>query len=186
MTTAMKPGLYQDDLGYRWGGTSPCSRADLDLCLSRIGRNNGPALLFDFHYGRVVKLDAPDMAGAVANVWSDAEYPESAYDPPSFWVRLFERNGYSHDGIRVARPTEPVQLYRGCTEEGRFGMSWTSDREVAESFAYDSLRGRPPGTVYTATVAPGSLLAYIDAEIGRSEREYVVNPAGLTGVRPIR
>ncbi|KXO88743.1 hypothetical protein AXK56_10520 [Tsukamurella pulmonis] len=178
----MELGLYEDDLGYRWGGTSRCSRADFDLCLIWVGRNNGPALLFDFHFGGVVDLRAPDMAGIAASAWCGAEYPERTYDPPSMWVRMFKRNGYTHDGSRAPLPTEPIQLYRGCTEDGRYGMSWTTDCEIARAFAFDGLRGQPAGAVYTATVDPKHLLAYIGPEVGRGESEYVVDPAGLSDV----
>ncbi|GAS90489.1 hypothetical protein [Mycolicibacterium brisbanense] len=158
----------------------PLARTAFDRTVSRAGRNDGPALLFDLYFGRTLDLSRSDMAGVVADVWSDAEYPARAFDDPQIWTHLFVANGYSHDGEKADRPTESVVLYRGCTHEGRFGMSWTSDVEMARRFAYGGLRGRAQGQVYTAVVAPEHLLAYIGERSGRGESEYVVDPSGLS------
>jgi hypothetical protein len=171
--------LCQRDGYYRYDG-GELKRDTLDLCLSRVVRNDGPAMLFDFHFGNVVDLTRPEMAGVVASVWSGAEYPQRAFDDASIWRELFRVNGYSHDGHTAELPTEPVKLFRGCDTRGRFGMAWTSDLDQARTFAYDGLRGRAPGHVFTATVQPEHLLTYIGEEIGRREDEYVVDPDGLS------
>lgn len=158
-------------------------RVAFDLRLGRIGRNDGPALLFDLYLSRTLDLSRPDMAGVVADIWSSAEYPLRALSAAD-WVYFFQRNGYSHDGHAADRPAKPVVLYRGCARAARFGMSWTSDVEMARRFAYGGLRGREPGQVYTATVAPEHLLAYI-GDRSRGESEYVVAREGLRGRRRV-
>lgn len=71
-------------------------------------------------------------------------------------------------------------LFRGCDPAARFGMSWTSDVEMARRFAVGDMRGRAAGQVYTATVEPQYLLAYLGEVNGRSESEWVVDPDGLS------
>jgi hypothetical protein len=182
-------GLYQSAHGnYRWSGT-PMDMATFDECAASVGRNAEPKLLFDFVRGQVLKL-SPATARAVVSAWSGAEYPERALWPAE-WIRYFTRIGYTHDGQPAERPTEPVTLFRGCVPDpvvdqetgqrragGRFGMSWTTDLELARRFAYDGLRGRPEGNVYTTRLEPQHLLAYLGPS-ERDESEFVVNPVGL-------
>ncbi|UNB50137.1 hypothetical protein [Mycolicibacterium sp. YH-1] len=85
-------------------------------------------------------------------------------------VALFCRAGYCLDG-RPARPlTESVTVYRGATRGGRFGMAWTTHRDVAERFA-----GQPGGQVWATTVEPLHLLAYVN-DPRNPEHQYVVDP----------
>lgn len=173
-------GLYQDNRGcYRFGLMTKLNRPTLDRCAGAIGRNDVPALVFDMYVvDRTLKLSRRDMAGVVADAWSAAEYPQRGWDVEC-WLLLFRANGYSHDGQAARQPAEPVTLYRGCDAAARFGMSWTTDLEMARKFAYGGLRGRAVGQVYTAVVEPEHLLAYI-GKSGRDESEFVVDPRGLT------
>jgi len=152
---------------------------DLRNACSRVGRNNEPALIWDlwcedgWH---------DEIAQIVGDVWSAAEYPERALDQ-SMWLEIFGYAGFRRDGEVAPPPAESLTLYRGATAEGRFGMSWTNDLEVAEKFARAGIRGRAVGTVWTAEVEPRYLLAYVGREGTRGESEYVVDPAGLIDVR---
>lgn len=214
-------GLTEDTNGY-YRFVGDLDRTAFDRCLSRVGRTNGPALLFDLWFGGLYRCSAPfdlsqaDMAGLVASVWSDSEYPERALGSGQ-WIEFFRINGYSHDGRAAERPTKPVALYRGCYAEdialdadsrrveldadgypvdpdqeivevcnSRNGMSWSSDLAMARRFADGGLRGRRAGQIFAAVVAPEHLLAYIGEENGRGEAEYVVDPAGLVDVAAVR
>lgn len=79
-------GVYQDDDYYRFDGL--IDRRTFDKAAGRIGRNDGPALLFDLYHGGAINLYAEDMTGVVADVWSVAEYPEDAI-PRDDWIFFF-------------------------------------------------------------------------------------------------
>ena len=74
--------------------------------------------------------------------------------------RCFRSNGFSNDGRRAMPPDEPLDLYRGATEDHRFGMAWTSALDVAERFARKEDGAGLRGRVYTARVDPLCFLAY--------------------------
>jgi len=93
------------------------------------------------------------------------------------WIELFDKTGYTHDGVAAQRPTEAVTVYRGS--DLRVGMSWTSNPDTAQKFATAGWHGRPPGEVYIYHAQPDELLAYIHTEIGRGESEYVIDPTHL-------
>lgn len=167
-------GLTFDGTFYRFDGAM-----DGDTFMKALGgvhRSNGPALLFDMYHQGVI--DIADYPHVVAHVWTLAEFPSSLYDPPAMWVALFGDAGYTHDGLPADRPASPVELYRGCHHERRFGMSWTTDRDRAQWFADRNL-GAGTGHVYLHRAEPVELLAYIHDEAGRGEAEYVIDPAWL-------
>lgn len=150
------------------GGTTAAAVLDL---MARAGRNEGPAIVFDAHFSR--SLPKADLPQVLAHAWSSAEYPEQALD--GAWVAMFHAAGFTADGV-PATPPDSITLYRGATEAGRHGMSWTSDLDAARKFARGELRGRPAGSVWTATVPAVGLLAHITS---REESEWVVDPAPL-------
>ena len=136
-----------------------------------------PAQLYELVMESLV--DLKEAPGVVADAWSSTEYPERCLSTDK-WVDLFGRAGYTHDFKPDWRPTEPVTVYRGCTPEGREGMAWTSDLEVARRFARKA--GRPRGHVYTFDAPPDALLAYIWYAAGLyEENEYVISNAFLKG-----
>ncbi|WP_131813448.1 hypothetical protein [Mycobacterium kubicae] len=164
-------GLYEDDRGY-YRFDRPIDAETFSAAISTLGRNKGPALLLDLHYGRTLDLKA--YPGVVAEAWSSAEYPERALIPRNIWVHLFRTAGYTHDGKPAIPPAETLTLYRGCTSPGRRRMAWTSDFEVARRFAHHQIRGRAHGHVYAIDAPPDTLLAFIH-ETGREENEYVID-----------
>ncbi|WP_131705513.1 hypothetical protein [Mycolicibacterium obuense] len=145
--------------------------------LMHVGRNEGPALLYDLYPGAI---DIAEHSGVAAEVWSMAEFPSNLIDPDD-WVALFEEAGYTVDGVPAPRPTAPVNVYRGCHPERRFGMSWTTDIDRARWFAERDL-GHGVGEVYEVTVQPSFLLAYIHVS-SRGEAEFVVDPSALDDER---
>jgi len=142
--------------------------ADLDTMVSRVGRNHAPALMVDLWKDGLLDEDAYRLAGSV---WCGAEHPQELLDD-ALWGWLFESAGYCVDGKPARRPRKALRLFRGATEDARWGWSWTDDREVAETFAHRQLRGRPLGQVWTALVEPSRLLARVTY---RDESEYVVD-----------
>ena len=166
-------GLYRDETdSYRYDGEMTAEQ--FEKARHDLGRNEGPALLFDLWY--TGSIDLHESPGVVAAVWTMAEFPASAFDPPTMWVDLFDEAGFTRDGLPAQRPDKPVTVYRGCHHDRRFGMSWTTDLDRARWFA---ARGPKTGNVYTVDAQPQWLLAYIH-EWGRREAEYVIDPQYLS------
>ncbi|MER7309999.1 hypothetical protein, partial [Streptomyces griseoluteus] len=140
--------------------------------LGRVGRVNGPALLFDAWHR--AQIDTATLTATIGSVWSDAEYPDQCLDREA-WRELFAAAGFTVDGQPATRPAEPVELWRGTVPERRTDWSWTTDRAVAERFA-GGLRGRKPGRLYRLLAPPHALLC---ANTERDEAEYVVDTTGL-------
>ncbi len=67
----------------------------------------------------------------VPDVWSAAEYPGRALEDDE-WSALFEHAGFTVNGVRAERPTEPLVLFRAAPEEHRLGWSWTDDSRVPD------------------------------------------------------
>jgi len=167
-------GLYQDENGYY--GFDGEDAETFSAAHGHVGRNNGPALLFDLTYNGV--LDVEQHPGVVAETWTMAEFSAGKLLDTAEWVELFETAGYTHNGQPSPRPKQPVTLYRGCAPERRFGMSWTTHVDRARWFADRNL-GHGTGNVYVYQAEPFALLAFID-ESGRGEAEYVIDPAYLS------
>jgi hypothetical protein len=150
---------------------------DFDRAIALAGRISAPLMVWECHqHGSFT--DDRVLAMCVTTAWSSAEYPEQSLGR-DLWRELFHATGYTVDGVPAERPAEPTRLYRGTTQEGRYGWAWTSDRAVAERFACGVIRGQTPGRVWTALVEPQRLLAFIH-EAQRNESEYVVETDGLT------
>lgn len=135
-------------------------------------------LLRDLNDSGQLDLADPTMNGVVAAAWASGEPGSASCIGYGEWQKLFRLNGFTYLGVPSSRPTEPVRVYRGCTPEHRFGMSWSIEVAVARSFATEGMSSRPPGVVYVAHVQPEHLLAFI--EEGHEEHEWVVDPAGLS------
>jgi len=137
------------------------------------GRVYGPRSLQALDLTRSLRPDA--YADIVGYAWGLAEFPSLSI-PRREWVALFRKAGYTFNGeTDVARPTEPLTLWRGAWAKYKNGLAWSDNRKVAEHFA--KVRSGD-GRVWTATVAPDRLLAYIHDD-GRGEEEWIVNTIGL-------
>jgi len=87
----------------------------------------------------------------------------------------------------LASLDEAITVYRGYTHPGdHVAPSWSLSRSKADWFAIRLLGYRPgasSGYLATATVSRDLVIAYIG---GRGEREIVIDPATLAGVRVTR
>ena len=144
-------------------------------------------------------LSVEDLSKALRMVWMSVEKPGRN---PSFtkqsWVSTFRRC----EPAFLMEPSELqtlsqlpdlIEVYRGIWWEGKGnpvdgaikGLSWTTDRAVAEFFAY-RFQGKNParqGRVYQAYIPKSGVLAYLD---GRNEKEVVVDPKQLQNIQEIR
>jgi hypothetical protein len=149
------------------------SQDEFGLLCSRAGRTRGPELLWEaWMYG---VISPAVLTAAAGPVWSAAEYPEGTLGRQS-WLELFTDAGFTIDGTAADRPAGPVTLWRGSVHARRRGMSWTSDREIAQNFADGELPGRQPGQLWQVTAPPAAILC---VDNGRQEAEHVLDTRGL-------
>lgn len=146
--------------------------AGLEKLISRAGRVYGPEFLDEAYSAG--KVTAETVTALVGPVWSSAEYPDRELDRDA-WRWLFDAAGFTVDGKRADRPTEPMTLYRGSVPERRTDWSWSRDIKVALKFAA-GVRGRAPGRLWVCEVPPAHMLA-VNTE--RDEDEVVVDTRGL-------
>lgn len=154
------------------------ARDEFTATALRLGRNHGPALLFDWWYGR--RLTREDLAAVIGDVWTDAEWPAASLTVAN-WVELFRTAGFVSDENQP-KPTEPLRIWRGTTWGRRRGMSWTTERDRAKWFANRWERDdRHHALVFETVVEPAVVLALLTG--GRSESEVVVDPRLLPAIR---
>ena len=148
--------------------------------LGRVGRIAAVHVLDAVHETGPV-IDADVLAGAVASVWSGADFPEDQLGRER-WLGMFRDAGgpglYIREGTRAERPYGPIRLYRGAPRHRRLRMAWTDEVATARRFASGDLRMTQRGEVWQAVVAPERVLAYI-SEDGRHESEWIIDPYEL-------
>jgi hypothetical protein len=127
-------------------------------------RAMGTDLLYSLWHQR--RLNAELLRVLLLDVWRYTDFPRIGC-PVSAWRAMFKVAGYLTGSI--PKPKRRRVLYRGCQAKGRRGMSWTSERWIAEKFAdywFDLGQSESRGHVYKAMVAPSDILASIR---GRTE-----------------
>jgi hypothetical protein len=120
----------------------------------------GPELLYWFW--RQGRLSADTLRRVLLDMWRNADFPVGPGCPAKAWREMFKAAGFLSDTI--TKPTRQRVLYRGCTPEGRRGMSWTTERWVAEKFAdywFERGQAQKPGHVYKTVAGPRDVLAAI-------------------------
>lgn len=174
-------GLYTDPEVTTFVFTNgTVGRECYDKLAGDVGIVHCSKLLRDLNGSGQLDLASPTMNGIVAAAWASGEPGSASCIGYREWQTLFRLNGFTYLGVPSPRPFEPVIVYRGCTPEHRFGMSWSTEVAVARLFATDGMSSRPPGVVYVAHVHPDHLLAFVDE--GHDEHEWVVDPLGLSDV----
>lgn len=146
---------------------------ELEKLIGFADRNYGP--LFLEVACSEAKVTSNTVADLVGRVWAMAEFPDRQLDHDT-WRWLFDVAGYTVDGQRQSRPSEPVLLYRGSVPERRTDWSWTTNVDVAAKYASGTMRGRLTGRLWTCLVPPDRLLA---KNTIRDEDEIVVDTRGL-------
>lgn len=170
---AVPSGMAGESFAAVHHGTGIIGPDQFEELLDFIGRVDRPALLHDaWLLGRIEKAT---LTALIGQVWSMAEYPDRALEP-MLWRWLFDAAGFTVDGVPAERPAGPVELWRGTVPERRRDWSWTTDRAVAERFAFGHVRGRPDGRLYRV-LAPSAALLCGNTE--RGEAEYVLDTCGL-------
>lgn len=89
-----------------------------------------------------------------------------------FWVGLADKKSQKFYG----ELPDVVTIYRGCTkaeaESKNYGVSWTTDKKVAEFFAHEYIRrDTDNGVVLEAQINKSLICAVI---LGRNEKEVVI------------
>lgn len=127
-----------------------------------------PALLQDEEYWEVLSW-----------VWIDQENPD---DFPEVWYPLFASDRGSREWLMnederkaFAELPDMVTVYRGGTDGYEHGLSWTTERRVAEFFAN---RFNAQGEVWHATLPKTSFLCYL---LSRNEYELIMDPREVPG-----
>lgn len=168
--------IFTDPSTGYYAADAPVTSAEMFGFICRVGRAEGPAVLSDLDGAGL--LDGEVLAAVLPVVWTWAEFPAQAVDQ-DVWAAWFEQAGYrGATGDVLPRP-ERLRLYRGCSPDEAddgWGMSWTSDLEVAQRFAR-----RNQGQVFTAEVPGYMLLADLTGD-PRSEGEFIVSGMELDGV----
>ena len=99
----------------------------------------------------------------VEMVWTDAEFPSVNRD---YWLPLFE--AMPRDSLAGLPKT--LTIYRGTSPDDETGISWTTDKAIAEFFAN---RFKDDGVVLEREIARSEALFYTE---GRGESEVIFDP----------
>jgi hypothetical protein len=78
---------------------------------------------------------------------------------------------------------DTVEVFRGCSHPRLRGVSWTTDRAVAWSFARGHRGIRMPDPAVATAVIPKEEIFFVAA--ARQESEIVLNPDRLRKIRTL-
>jgi hypothetical protein len=122
-------------------------------------------------------------------VWRYSDFPRFGC-PPRAWRAMLKVTGFLNDGVE--KPKRPRLLYRACAPRARRGMSWTTQRFIAEKFiTYWFERGQSDrmGNLYKTVAPPAAILGAIRGKMEhvkglgevpvQSEFEYIVDARAL-------
>lgn len=134
-------------------------------------------------------LSSEDLGSLLRQVWTSVEFPN--HDPnisKAKFVDFFRKAGIQNicnaeerRFIGAVSDQKGLVVYRGTATDVRddiFGLSWTSDIEVARWFAE---RFGQDGSVHKARIGSSGVLAFFSG----SESEVVVDPKMLVNVEKI-
>ncbi len=154
------------------------------------GRNEFFCSVVDWY--KAGRLPQEHLNRLLSAAWNAAEWPAQLAKAGDLdelnIVEMFREAGFVTDTSGTERPTEPLRIYRGCTEFGTEGFSWSTEPEVARKFAKrDGWLSRDEDefgvpVIVTAVIDPEHILAMFPSDDGRKEREVVIDPTGLDTV----
>lgn len=156
-----------------WREGRKLSAAKLDEMLDDASPQNAPGLVYSAVCSDVVTGDV--LAGAMCDLW---RYSYPAGPDRDGWIEMFRKAGYTSNGKPASAPRNPCAVYRAAWDDerdGRHGLSWTPDYELARDF-YGRWSKRQGQTrpVWTVEAPPDRLLCWIGCS-----REYLIDAAGL-------
>lgn len=147
-----------------------------------VGRNEFFASVLDWYLHDL--LDAETLNRLLWLSWVQAEWPmrvaaEFGMNTKDV-VAMFRQAGFVSSGARL--PEHPLRVFRGSTEEGVLGLSWTTSEGIARWFARrNKILGEQGSPVVSSTdIAPEYILAMFVNESERGECEVVIDPMGLS------
>lgn len=154
------------------------------------GRNAFFCSVVDWY--KAGRLPQEHLNRLLSDAWNAAEWPAQLAKASDLndrqIVEMFREAGFVTDTSSTERPTQPLRIYRGCTEFGTEGFSWSTEPEVARKFAKregwfgrdEDEYGAP--VIVTTVIDPEYVLAVFPSDDSRREREVVVDPIGLDTV----
>jgi hypothetical protein len=159
---------------------------DFRKAFNMVGNEARPASLWAlWSDGRIARSE---LAAVILDTWDHGQkgQPRCTALPiigERRWVEMFCAAGFVSDTDRTAPTTDQTVWRGGPTVTNGYGMSWTSDLEIAEWFAHRwSDLIRVDAAVYGASVRPAAVLGYAEA---RGEAEVIVNPRRLPQRREV-
>jgi hypothetical protein len=90
---------------------------------------------------------------------------DSELDRDDFLSHLSTADRAFYDAL----PDKGIALYRGQDADGEVGLSWTTDRRVADGFAQGHRGISNPRPVVLKTIIPKSLIAFVCTDRNESE-----------------
>lgn len=140
---------------------------------------------FVFIHERPFRLDAfikikhllPDIKywELASSIWTDSE---NINFNRSIWKNVLKskRSGKEYfmeieDRNYLENLPQTITVFRGCNEKNKNGLSWTTDREVAEKFAERFSTMSQGSTVLSKTINKKKIFAYLSS---RSESEIIL------------
>jgi hypothetical protein len=149
-------------------------KGNFDEALGRVGNDRRHSLLW--HWFETGLMTSSDLAGAILHAWDHGPKAHSSHLGERRWVQLFTYAGFVASPSRQ-RPEGSFLIFRGAptATRGR-GMSWTTDRGVADWFRDRWIDRGVRASTWQVNVPPSAVLAFDDE---RDEAEVIVDPDRL-------
>ena len=135
-------------------------------------------------------LSPEDLGQILRDAWMKIEFVSNnpIFSPAQF-SKLFQKCDSKSLMIAEERKVldalpDEIEIYRGVRKGSKKakGMSWTTDKTVAEWFSKRFSKGHDTGDIYKAVIRKSDVLAFFQ---GRNEQEIVVKTTGLRHLEKI-
>lgn len=114
------------------------------------------------------------------DTWSEQDYlldhlRYQNLEEPSYFHMTTENKAF-YDGLKRG-----AVIYRGCSRERIWGLSWTTDRQIAEKFArgHRGLKTQNPVLIRTKVARSSVMETIISVSVERGESEVLIDPDQL-------
>ncbi len=123
----------------------------------------------------------PYVLSNLLNLWTGSDPDDGNPDFLQLWLEAFERNGsrYLRDG-KALPAGKTLRVYRGQDPGPPSGISWSTDKRIAEKFANGAAtrQARRGGVILERAIRRGDVLAFLT---GRGESEVIVETPPSAG-----